>query len=106
LTSKEQIYKSNLRIDLYNKLFTNLQKRIAFYLVNLDIYNKLVVCYLSFDTELQRINTHVNRQKRLTKGKSCTDIIMSKTFTLASTSALFKSTSFVLYMSTSLKPTC
>jgi hypothetical protein len=92
-------------MDLYDKLFTNLQKRIAFYLVDLDTYNKLTACCLSFDTELRRINVRVNRQKRLVEGKSRTDTIASKTFTPASTSAPFKSTSFVLRVSASPEPT-
>jgi hypothetical protein len=78
---------------------------MAFYLINLDMYNKLTACCLSLDTELRRINARVNRQKRLAEGKSRTDTTASKTFTLASTSALFKSTLFVLCVSASLKPT-
>jgi hypothetical protein len=52
LAGEGQIYKSNLQIDLYDKLFTNLQKGIAFYLVNLDTYDKLAACCLSLDTKL------------------------------------------------------
>jgi hypothetical protein len=101
LAGEGQIHKSNLRINLYNKLSTNLQKGMASHLVNLDTYNKLAACCLSLDTELRRINTHVNRQKRLAEGKSCTDTTVSKTFIPASTSALFKSTPFVLRVSAS-----
>jgi hypothetical protein len=61
---------------------------------------------LSLNTKLQRINAYINRQKRLTKGKSYTNTTTFKTFTLANTSALFKSTSFVLCVSASPKPTC
>jgi hypothetical protein len=78
---------------------------MASYLVNLDTYNKLTACCLFLDTELRRINTHVNRQKRLAEGKSCTDTTAFKTFTPASTSALFKSTLFVLRVSASPEPT-
>jgi hypothetical protein len=92
-------------MDLYNKLFTDLQKGIASHLVDLDTYDKLAACCLSLNTKLRRINVRVNRQKRLTEGKSCTDTIASKTFTLASTSASFKSTLFVLCVSASPKPT-
>jgi hypothetical protein len=106
LASKEQIYKSNLRINLYNKLFTNLQKGIASHLVDLDTYDKLAACYLSFNTKLQRINARINRQKRLVKGKSRTNTTASKTFTSASTNALFKSTLFVLRVFASSEPTC
>jgi hypothetical protein len=79
---------------------------MASYLVDLDTYDKLAACCLSLDTELRRINVCVNRQKRLVKGKSYTNTIAFKTFTLASTSALFKSTLFVLCVSASPKPTC
>jgi hypothetical protein len=81
LTGEGQIYKSNLRMDLYNKLFTDLQKGMASYLVNLDTYNKLAARCLSLDTELRRINARVDRQKRLAEGKSRTDTTASKTFT-------------------------
>jgi hypothetical protein len=93
-------------MDLYNKLFTDLQKGMASHLVDLDTYDKLAACCLSLDTELRKINVRVNRQKRLTKEKSCTDTTASKTFTSASTSAFFKSTLFVLRVSTSPKLTC
>jgi hypothetical protein len=79
---------------------------MASYLVDLDTYNKLAACCLSLDTELWRINARVDRQKRLAEGKSCIDTTASKTFTLASTSALFKSTLFVLRVSASPEPTC
>jgi hypothetical protein len=74
---------------------------MASYLVNLNTYDKLAACCLSLDTELRRINARVNRQKRLTKEKSRTDTTASKTFTLASTSAFFKSTLFVPRVSAS-----
>jgi hypothetical protein len=79
---------------------------MAFYLIDLDTYNKLAACCLSLNTKLWRINTYVNRQKRLIKEKSYTDIITSKTFTLTSISAFFKSTLFVLCVSASFKLTC
>jgi hypothetical protein len=79
---------------------------MASYLVDLDTYNKLVACCLLLDTELRRINARVNRQKRLAEGKSRTDTTASKTFTSASISAPFKSTSFVLCVSASPEPTC
>jgi hypothetical protein len=90
LAGKGQIYKSNLRMDLYDKLSTDLQKGMASYLVDLDTYDKLVVRCLSLDTELRRINARVDRQKRLAEEKSRTDTMASKTFTSASISALFK----------------
>jgi hypothetical protein len=76
------------------------------YLINLDTYNKLAAYYLFFNTKLQRINIHINRQKRLIKKKSYTDTIAFKTFILASTNASFKLTLFVLCVSASLKLTC
>jgi hypothetical protein len=78
---------------------------MASYLVDLDTYDKLTACCLSLNTELRRINARVDRQKRLAEGKSRTDTTASKTFTLASTSALFKSTSFVPRVSASPEPT-
>jgi hypothetical protein len=94
-----------LQIDLYNKLSTDLQKGIAFYLVDLNTYNKLTACCLSLNTKLQRINAYINRQKRFAEGKSHTNTIAFKTFTLASTSAPFKSTPFVPRVSASPEPT-
>jgi hypothetical protein len=79
---------------------------MASHLVNLDTYNKLTACCLSLNTKLQRINARVNRQKRLAEGKSCTDTTAPKTFTSASTSALFKLTLFVLCVSASPELTC
>jgi hypothetical protein len=78
---------------------------MAFYLVDLDTYNKLAAYCLSLNTKLRRINVYVNRQKRLIKGKSYTNTTALKTFTLANTSAPFKSILFVLCMSASPKPT-
>jgi hypothetical protein len=78
---------------------------MASHLVDLDTYDKLAACCLSLDTELQRINARVDRQKRLVKGKSRTNTTASKTFTSASTSASFKSTLFVLRVSASPEPT-
>jgi hypothetical protein len=48
-------------MDLYDKLFTDLQKEMAFYLVDLDTYDKLAACCLSLNTELRRINARVDR---------------------------------------------
>jgi hypothetical protein len=105
LAGEGQIHKSNLRIDLYNKLSTNLQKGIASHLIDFDTYDKLTAYCLSLNTKLQRINARVNRQKRLAEEKSRTDTIAPKTFTLASTSALFKSTLFVPRVFAFPKPT-
>jgi hypothetical protein len=105
LAGEGQIHESNLRIDLYDKLSTDLQKGMASHLVNLDTYNKLAACCLSLDTELRRINARVNRQKRLAEGKSRTDTTVSKTFTSANTSAPFKSTLFVPCVFASPEPT-
>jgi hypothetical protein len=99
LAGKGQIYESNLRIDLYNKLFTDLQKGMASHLVDLDTYDKLAARCLSLNTELRRINARVDRQKRLAEGKSCTDTTAPKTFTPSNTSAPFKSILFVLRVS-------
>jgi hypothetical protein len=79
---------------------------MASYLVDLDTYNKLAAYCLSLNTKLRRINTRVDRQKRFAKGKSHTNTIASKTFTLASISAFFKLTLFVSRVFVSPKPTC
>jgi hypothetical protein len=105
LAGEGQIHESNLQMDLYDKLSTDLQKGIASYLVDLDTYDKLAARCLSLDTELWRINARVDRQKRLAEGKSRTDTTASKTFIPASTSALFKSTPFVPRVSASPEPT-
>jgi hypothetical protein len=78
---------------------------MASHLINLNTYDKLTACCLSLNIELRRINARVDRQKRLTKGKSRTDTTASKTFTPASTSAPFKSTLFVPRVSASPEPT-
>jgi hypothetical protein len=78
---------------------------MASHLVDLDTYNKLAACCLFLDIKLRRINTHVDRQKRLVKGKSRTNTTTPKTFTSFNTSAPFKSTLFVLRVSASPKPT-
>jgi hypothetical protein len=105
LAGEGQIHESNLRMDLYDKLSTDLQKGMASHLVDLDTYDKLAARCLSLDTELRRINARVDRQKRLAEGKSRTDTTASKTFTPASTSAPFKSTPFVPRVSASPEPT-
>jgi hypothetical protein len=52
LASEGQIHKSNLQMDLYNKLSTDLQKGMASYLVDLNTYDKLrpVVCLLTLNS--------------------------------------------------------
>ena len=64
LAGEGQIHSDNLRLDLYDKLTTQLQERLAATLEDLDTYQKLANRCLSLDTELKRIATRVDRQKR------------------------------------------
>src|SRR5438552_6564873 len=67
LASKGEIPVDSLWLDLYDKLTTPLQERLAAILVDLDTYKKLADRCLSLDTELKRINACVNRQKQFNK---------------------------------------
>ena len=64
LAGEGQIHSDNLRLDLYDKLTTPLQERLAATLEDLDTYQKLANRCLSLDTELKRISARVERQKR------------------------------------------
>jgi hypothetical protein len=61
LAGEGQIHSDNLRLDLYDKLTTQLQERLAATLEDLDTYDKLASRCLSLDTELKRITTRVDR---------------------------------------------
>jgi hypothetical protein len=75
-----QIHSSNLRMDLYDKLTTELQTGLASHLVDIDTYEKLATRCLSLDTELRRIHARVDRQKRFTeKEKTPYPAIAAKT---------------------------
>ena len=54
----------SLRLDLYDKLTTPLQERLAVMLKDLDTYAKLAARCLSLDTELKRITARIDRQKQ------------------------------------------
>jgi Zinc knuckle len=64
LAGEAQIPSTSLRLDLYDKLTTQLQTPIAAMLEDLDTYDKLATRCLSLDTELKRISTRVERQKK------------------------------------------
>jgi hypothetical protein len=55
LSNEAQILVKNLRLDLYNKLTTQLQEKLAVNLRTLDTFEKLSTCCLSLDLELKRI---------------------------------------------------
>jgi len=67
LAGEGEVPADSLRLDLYDKLTTQLQERLAVMLVDLDTYKKLVDRYMSLDIELKRINAHVDRQKQFNK---------------------------------------
>jgi hypothetical protein len=64
LAREGQIHSDNLRLDLYDKLTTQLQERLAATLENLDTSQKLANRCISLDTELRRITAQADRQKR------------------------------------------
>jgi Zinc knuckle len=64
LAGEAQIPSTSLRLDLYDKLTIQLQTPIAVMLEDLDTYDKLATRCLSLDTELKRISTRVERQKK------------------------------------------
>jgi hypothetical protein len=55
LAGQAQIPSKDLRLDLYNKLTTQLQRGMAPNLHSLDTYAKLAASCQSLDTELKRI---------------------------------------------------
>src|SRR6266536_1722395 len=67
LAGEGEIPVDSLRLDLYDKLTTQLQERLAAILVDLDMYKKLADRYMSLDTELKRINAYVDCQKHFNK---------------------------------------
>jgi hypothetical protein len=72
LAGEGEVPADNLHIDLYNKLTTSLQERLATILPDLDTYNKLATRCLTADTELRRITTRVDRQKRFKDERAST----------------------------------
>jgi hypothetical protein len=72
LAGEGQIHSDNLRLDLYDKLTTQLQERLAATLEDLDTYQKLANRCLSLDTELKRISVRVDRQKRFKDDRTAT----------------------------------
>jgi hypothetical protein len=65
LAGEGQAPTDNLRMDLFDKLTTPLQERLVALLIDLDTYEKLAARCLAVDSELKRISTRVDREKRL-----------------------------------------
>jgi hypothetical protein len=83
LAGEGQIHSDNLRLDLYDKLTTQLQERLAATLEDLDTYQKLANRCLSLDTELKRISARVDRQKRFKDDRTSTSVPNTSLPTLA-----------------------
>lgn len=64
LAGEAQIPQESLRLDLYDRLTTPLQRGIAPMLRTFDTYQELAASCLSLDTELKRITAREERQKR------------------------------------------
>lgn len=69
LAGEAQIPAESLRLDLYDKLTTQLQEKLAVHLRTLDTFAELSACCLSLDSELKRIAARVDRQKRIRDNK-------------------------------------
>src|SRR5438045_8405757 len=63
LAGKAQIPRESLHLDLYDKLTTPLQEKLAVNLRTLDTFAELPASCLSLDTELRRIAVQVDWQK-------------------------------------------
>jgi hypothetical protein len=74
LAGEGQIHSDNLRLDLYDKLTTQLQERLAATLEDLDTYQKLANRCISLDTELKRISARVDRQRRFKDDRTSTPV--------------------------------
>jgi hypothetical protein len=64
LAGQAQIPAKDLRLNLYDKLTTQLQRGIAPNLRSLDTYAKLTASCQSLDTELKRITARESQQRR------------------------------------------
>ena len=53
LVGEAQTLAKNLHLDLYNKLTTQMQEKLAVHLRTLDTFVKLSACCLSLDSELK-----------------------------------------------------
>ena len=65
LAGEAQIPEDNLCLDLYDKLTTWMQEKLAVQLRTLDTFTELSACCLSLDSELKRIAARLDRQKRI-----------------------------------------
>src|SRR5438477_11841528 len=63
LAGEAQIPMESLCLDLYDKLTTPLQEKLAVNLTTLDTFAELSASCLSLDTELRRIAAWVDQQK-------------------------------------------
>src|SRR6266536_3789651 len=86
LAGEGEVPVDSLRLDLYDKLTTQLQERLAVILVDLDTYKKLADRCMSLDTELKRINARVDRQKQFNKPNPEPALTKVTTFTTPVTS--------------------
>ena len=64
LASQAQVSRESLRLDLYDRVTTPLQKGIAPILRLLPTYGELAADLASLDAELRRITVREERQKR------------------------------------------
>ena len=60
LAGEAQTPAENLRLDLYDKLTTQMQEKLAVHLRTLDSFAELLACCLSLDSELRRIATQLD----------------------------------------------
>jgi hypothetical protein len=79
LAGEGQVPADSLRLDLYDKLTTPLQERLAVMLEDLDTYAKLAARCLSLDTELKRITARIDRQKQFKVDKPNTEPTLGST---------------------------
>ena len=64
LAGEAQIPAECLRLDLFDRLTTQLQEKLAAQLRTLDSFAELAASCLSLDTELRRIAARTERQRR------------------------------------------
>jgi hypothetical protein len=70
LASEAQIPPTSLRMDLYDRLTTQLQRSLAANLRSLASFEELVADCLSVDAELRRITAREDKEKRFRKATS------------------------------------
>ena len=70
LAGKGDIPDENLWFNLYNKLTSLLQDRLAAVLEDLDTYNKLARCCLTTNIELKYVSAYVDHQEQIKDKKA------------------------------------